>query len=382
MDHPPPSRVELVQGLDISFMILTIISMVLRLWSRLVTHGGGLWWDDYLALLGGLFAVGEGATMLVGVSFGYAVPVRYISSEANLYKGLKNFYAGQVIFGICIGLVKYSALLFYGRVFGHNQKFRRWVWAAAVVMLSWVAAMFLLIFQCIPVHKFWDFKTPGHCISNERQYDWTAALDLALDIMILLLPMPMVWGLQMTRARKVLVSGVFFCGYCALLTSIGRLISTIIDSPHITEDPDWNSVTMILWTVSETYISVISINVPSCFQLFKRASKKGLWSLFTRDTYADEAPSSSRPKSGNYSSDTYGFSPIEATFSPMDATFSGKVQPRKSVRRSYVNRLSAHTTERASMEDDDKKLLTELSPVHIRKDITVVRDDDDQGSPV
>ena len=132
---------------------------------------------------------------------------------------------------------------------------------------------------------------------------------------------------------------------------------------------------MILWTISEAYLSVISINLPSCFQLYKRATKKGLVAVFARDTYAENAPST-RHKSDVYSRDAYGFSPI-------DTTFAARMQNRKSGVTSYINRLSA--SQQNAQEDDEDTLLHSMAPVHIRKDITVSTDrpfEDEKRSPV
>lgn len=54
--------------------------------------------------------------------------------------------------------------------------------------------------------------TPEYCISTEKFYTANAALNVVSDIMILLLPVPIVWSLNTDLRKKVILTGLFSMG--------------------------------------------------------------------------------------------------------------------------------------------------------------------------
>ena len=76
----------------------------------------------------------------------------------------------------------------------------------ATVILLCIAFIFSEVFECKSVAYFWD-KTikGGYCInSNSLSYGLTAA-NVATDFAVLVLPVPMLWGLQMKTHKKLAV---------------------------------------------------------------------------------------------------------------------------------------------------------------------------------
>lgn len=51
-----------------------------------------------------------------------------------------------------------------------------------------------------------------YCISTEKFYTANAALNVVSDILILLLPVPIVWGLNTDIRKKVILTGLFSMG--------------------------------------------------------------------------------------------------------------------------------------------------------------------------
>ena len=54
----------------------------------------------------------------------------------------------------------------------------------------------------------------------------TASLNLALDVAIFLLPIPVVWGLQMVTSRKIAVTAIFGMGLLQVSSFGGPQIPT------------------------------------------------------------------------------------------------------------------------------------------------------------
>ena len=78
--------------------------------------------------------------------------------------------------------------------------------------LFFATLLFLEIFQCWPRVKIWDATAPGHCIDISVTFVATAAINVASDLSILILPIFWVSKLNMPWRKKVGVVLVFGTG--------------------------------------------------------------------------------------------------------------------------------------------------------------------------
>lgn len=110
---------------------------------------------------------------------------------------------------------KTSALLFYTRVFTMaNTKFKYALWAVHTMNIAWfIGTLLSVTFICNPIEKVWDFTLPGTCLNFRRLWLGNGLPNLIIDVIILVLPLPMLWKLQMKTTRRIQISGVFVCGY-------------------------------------------------------------------------------------------------------------------------------------------------------------------------
>jgi hypothetical protein len=101
-------------------------------------------------------------------------------------------------------------LLFYLTVFD-TFGFRRAVQGTQLVLLAWLIAFFFVtLFQDNPIPRNWG--APGTAINWRIFYIVEIATDVALDIFILCLPLPVIHRLRMSRKKRWLISGVFWLG--------------------------------------------------------------------------------------------------------------------------------------------------------------------------
>jgi len=81
------------------------------------------------------------------------------------------------------------------------------------IVLAWaIACVAGVIFSCNPVNGFWDRSIPSTCIDSTKFFIGNAVPNMVTDTAILVLPVRMVWRLQMSKKRKVAVSGMFLLG--------------------------------------------------------------------------------------------------------------------------------------------------------------------------
>ena len=121
-------------------------------------------------------------------------------------------------------LIKLSILLLYKRIFT-TPRFRAIVKIVCTIVILWfITFFFTTLFQTFPISNNWNPKgninVAGTVINVYAMYVTTAVTDVVLDITILTLPCAVIWRLQMRRAKKILLSGIFLLGaLCVYLFS-------------------------------------------------------------------------------------------------------------------------------------------------------------------
>lgn len=68
------------------------------------------------------------------------------------------------------------------------------------------------IFDCMPIHAFWDKEVPGTCIDSLRYFLGVAIPNVVTDILFLLFPIPWIWKLVLPMSQKIALSGIFLLG--------------------------------------------------------------------------------------------------------------------------------------------------------------------------
>ena len=139
----------------------------------------------------------------------WAIPLDTISPL------FRNYFIAEAMYICILGFTKMSILFFYLKVFP-NEKLRYVIIGTLVFTASaLIAFAFALIFHCTPVSYFWngwDGTQVGFC-TNFNALGWAhAILNIALDLWSLALPIPALWGLNMSTKRKFQLIIMFMLG--------------------------------------------------------------------------------------------------------------------------------------------------------------------------
>lgn len=87
---------------------------------------------------------------------------------------------------------------------GFNRTYAVMIYVAlALVTISQLIFTFLLSFACNPIAKQWDPSIPGSCINTLPTYFALGGTSLAWDVLIIVLPFPILRRLQLTKRNKV-----------------------------------------------------------------------------------------------------------------------------------------------------------------------------------
>lgn len=109
--------------------------------------------------------------------------------------------------------IRVSVLFFYLRVFSYPT-FRKLVYAMmALTTACTIAFIFGTFLRCTPIAYNWDRSIPGgHCGDVRLFIYFNAASSIILDLMIWVLPIPILLGLGFNRRKKYALYFVFSLG--------------------------------------------------------------------------------------------------------------------------------------------------------------------------
>ncbi|KAL0939334.1 uncharacterized protein CTRU02_205944 [Colletotrichum truncatum] len=181
------------------------------------------------------------------------------------------------------------------------NKVHRWIIYVNLVVVCMISIAFFCImtFQCKPVSYFWKQLEgmKGSCINYNIVPDAVVAhsvVSAVSDWVMGLLPIALLWNVNLNRRTKVLV---------AVLLSMGMIagVALIIRIPYvrrlaISADFLYETIDVAIWSVMEPALGIIAASVTSLRPLFHGwgfgwSSK----SKQSRPTYAGWADSSRRP---------------------------------------------------------------------------------------
>ena len=80
-------------------------------------------------------------------------------------------------------------------------------------MLSYSTAQSLVeIFECSPIDSLWNPQVKGKCINLSAELIASSVLNVVTDFLLLVLPLPILWRLQISMERKLELIGIFLLG--------------------------------------------------------------------------------------------------------------------------------------------------------------------------
>ncbi|KAK1716691.1 hypothetical protein CaCOL14_000394 [Colletotrichum acutatum] len=249
-----PWTVEVV----VSVTVLAVLAVVLRLISR-QTKGQKLWWDDYLIVWSMLWNLVVVGFIFAMHSVGMGLHADKVGVD-NIVLMAKYLVVAEILYAWNLGWTKLSLMLMYYRIF-HIPFFKKMTWFVISFVFAWVICItFLFIFICVPVEKLWYPDIPGRCINQVATWIANAASTIFTDLLILLLPLPQVWKLQLQKAEKIALTFAFGLGFFVVFTSAYR---TSVLFTYSGTDPSYTLAPTVGWTAIEMSAGIVSACLPT-----------------------------------------------------------------------------------------------------------------------
>ncbi|KAI1806788.1 hypothetical protein F4811DRAFT_560224 [Daldinia bambusicola] len=127
--------------------------------------------------------------------------------------------------------------------------------------------------SCIPFARIWDKTIPGKCFDRNPLDLTTASVNVVCDLFILIAPQKIIWGLHLTREKKIGVSIVYAIGILSITFAIVRLGLSI----HHLSSLDWtfNISQVALLSFAELAFGMLVFCIPTIPKAFKESKLLG-----------------------------------------------------------------------------------------------------------
>ncbi|KAK8052854.1 hypothetical protein PG996_012155 [Apiospora saccharicola] len=185
----------------------------------------------------------------------------------------KWLYASSIVWIPAAFFTKASLLLMTARLFSiyrHTARYIRfYVW---FLLIAYTPVQFIKIFICWPIARYWDSGIPGHCLDQPKVFLADTALAVVTDFIILVIPIPLTWKLNMPLRKKMKVAAMLGAGGFAVGIACFREYRIYIFqwSTDVTRD----FVVMNLCGTIEITIGMVCVCLPSINLLFERATSR------------------------------------------------------------------------------------------------------------
>ncbi|KAF2964970.1 hypothetical protein GQX73_g8604 [Xylaria multiplex] len=302
----PPSRQAVMIAISTVAIVWTTSFVSIRIYSTLrLTRSLGA--EDWLCLIATIFSFGYIGIIL---SLSYVsrhiwdVPVIWFTENYWKYR-----FAGNTLQALAYFISRLPILLLYLRLFGTKRSFRVAVYIAIAAAAGfYIPSIPLISYFCTP-SPGGDWGSLDVFAKCQRLLDWALVQgsgDVALNVYILLLPIPPITRLQLPLNKKLGVLAIFLTGLlyvvshsrslhiCKQLANRAVICSALglyyRYQLSFTPDVNWNEGNFISMSVVEINIAIICSCMPAVASFVKHLLRNStlpssIRSIFSRFTF-------------------------------------------------------------------------------------------------
>ncbi|CAD6585147.1 MAG: hypothetical protein ASARMPRED_002024 [Alectoria sarmentosa] len=225
-----------------------------------------LYWDDAFQFVAGLLLLGQ------NIAYTHYIPANYKlsaieagtepkPSDAQYSALVASIFTAELVlpllFWTCLFCAKFSFLWLYRQILrGSGAGMKIW-WAANIAVLATYGIILIGLFaECGPAR---NLTNPESCTSpssvalDYKFLPMQFSFNVFSDLLVMALPLPLLWRLQMPTRQKLAVTAVFSLAWVTIAMEFLRLIETENALPEVT----W------LYTSLETEVAVIVASLPA-----------------------------------------------------------------------------------------------------------------------
>lgn len=270
-----PNRKADFVGALVPFLVLSWAAVALRLYTRLwVVRAPG--WDDLFIGLALIFGSMSGISLATSTNFGMGHHISELPLD-DLETVFMLCYLSNASFTMSNALVKVSLLLQYLRTFVDPLLRRLCITLTFITCGYGLAFAFMGWFPCIPVEGFWRLELNSFCYAygsrdNDQLYLTvllTNIFNMALDIMIFVLPIPLLFRTDTVRKTKVGLLALFGLGIIINIIAGLRLAANqVLTQQDKRKDLTFELPRITILGEAENRLSCILASIPVFWPVF------------------------------------------------------------------------------------------------------------------
>ncbi|KAJ5090126.1 hypothetical protein N7532_008810 [Penicillium argentinense] len=264
------------------FTLVTTGVIAMRVWALHLTRKS-LHLADYLVIVAYISTVAMVGLNYWAIINGLGAHTKTLS-ESELHVQLKMIVGVSMTWLVGTVCCKLSILALYTTLFRTFRPIRILVWVVSgMVTAYFIAFVPVFLTQCHPISYQWHPVPGGSCRDLEVQEIASISMNIVLDSMIALLPLPAIWRLRMPIQNKITIGIMFGMGLFVVAVMVWRLILTL--DPATAADFVKGLYIIGLVSLLELWLSMIVVSLPALAPLFRH---------YIEPLYANKQPRAGR----------------------------------------------------------------------------------------
>ncbi|KAH6607198.1 hypothetical protein Trco_003511 [Trichoderma cornu-damae] len=264
---PVRDRSSRFKAMNLTLGSVTLLVAGIRFLSKcLVSSRRGFGPDDWTMLTAGFVGISCVVFNIVGLTgHGLGKDIWTLTPDA-VTAFAQWFLAMEILYVVIMTIVKISLTLFYLDLFP-GAKLHRVVWGTIVFhAASGLSFLVGSLVQCVPLRFTWEQFSDGNsqhgrCI-NVNAFGWSnAAVNVALDLWLMGIPLVQLYKLDTHWRRKLSAAIMFLTGAIATIVSVLRFQSLVHFANSM--NPTWDHWNIAWWSTVEVNISIMCTCLPS-----------------------------------------------------------------------------------------------------------------------
>ncbi|EUC50581.1 hypothetical protein COCMIDRAFT_81567 [Bipolaris oryzae ATCC 44560] len=251
---------------------LSTTAVLLRFYVRifmLKTFG----WDDIMMLIAVCISITTLGLFLTVINLGLGKHAEAFPVE-NIFPFFKYMYFYSILIIAGYSFIKLSIGLFLLRLADRTRWRPFLIGMLIFIVIFTLGSTFAIIFQCIPIRAGWDY-TMRPPTGTAKCYDATifknvgvfnSCINIATDLIFALIPIPMVWKLQVTIQTRIGLAAILGLGLFASAIAIYKtpMQANFFKVKDWSGDGSW----YYIWQQVEMHVGIIAACLPTIKPLF------------------------------------------------------------------------------------------------------------------
>ncbi|KAF2266750.1 hypothetical protein CC78DRAFT_458854 [Lojkania enalia] len=187
----------------------------------------------------------------------------------TIQRMLQLIKAHEVVYVLAIPLPKLAVLCLYFRLFTSKLSHAILYLTGTVVVVTCLFGFISSFANCKPFHAFWDRRVQVQCLMDPMLvFRYYSIPNIATDVIMLAIPLPSLWKLQVGWMTKIGVFLTFATSTLGIVTAVLRFLAFI--DADLFDDVTYESISTTSWTIIEPGSYLIAATMPTLRPLIRK----------------------------------------------------------------------------------------------------------------